>query len=298
MTRREERWDRETKQRARLRTNGHDALTCPVCGERGFKHLAGHVVRRHKMSLESFLIAYPGYPTVSPTARLVYAAILEDRQTVAGFERHWTRERCVAAIRRFARRNGRAPQQRDFKRMAVPEKAPARAKGGYVPRRKTYPHPSTVVNIFGSFDVAVGEAGLVPEPRVLQTCRRGHPWVDPKVGSDGRRECRRCAQDAEIARAGARPEVQCPMCGRSGFRMLAMHLKKSHGLSLEEAVKTFPQILDGGTCRNGHPLRDTTFVDHEPRCTSCKRDSDARYYQGHRMSVRARQAAYRQAQGV
>jgi len=73
----------------------------------------------------------------------------------------WTRKTIAAAIQRFATRYGRAPAATDFSpAMARRHRQEWRAARFY--EDGDYPSRSTVVDVFGSWSVAVETAGLTP----------------------------------------------------------------------------------------------------------------------------------------
>lgn len=290
MDERERKRDRQTKERSRIRTNGDDALDCPICGERAFRNLGLHVTRVHGLSCETFRERYPGRILESPTLTAIRADITRDRNDARGWVLHWTTERCVAAIRRFYRRNGRPPTINDLERLSRPGPA------GFTRRRKTYPTPRTIQKRFGSFNAGVEAAGLVPLPRgglVQEACMHGHSVEDTIVRSDGRRECGPCARRRDRVLRGAADETFCSLCGATAFRMLSMHLRRAHGLSLEDAARLHPGVLEGGTCRNGHPLTLSKTLGAQMVCVACKREGGKRHYAKHRERIRAQQNASR-----
>jgi hypothetical protein len=61
----------------------------------------------------------------------------------------WTEDRIISALQAWARwHDGRPPRQEDWRRVGV-----------------DHPSSTTVKNRFGSWNVAIGRAGLVPLPR-------------------------------------------------------------------------------------------------------------------------------------
>jgi len=144
-----------------------------------------------------------GEPTRSYQARLCDACRPEHQSGVGldlwvdrHGEPHWTHERIIALIRRWARQRKRPPAQHEWRK-----------------RDGEWPTAETVRDLFGTWNAAIAAAGLTPrEPgkrrsfKGRKRCRNGHPWK-PLLRSDGYEECSECARE-KVRRYRARKKVK------------------------------------------------------------------------------------------
>jgi hypothetical protein len=176
-------------------------VECLICGDR-MRTLATHLPRRHGVSSAEYLRRYPGAALISEELRAIRRDLALDR----GWARYWTRARIRAALKRDAKRRGRAPREREWRT----RRGRPRADGTKAPARSR-PTAPIVLREYGSWEAALKDAGLTPSNgrTALHThCKRGHPLTADNVYErDGRRVCRICHL-ARQARYNARTRAK------------------------------------------------------------------------------------------
>jgi len=185
-----------------------DPVRCGICG--ALLTVIGTHLRVHGIDLATYKRQYPGAPTVSPSFRRGGVDIYADRLVLSPEDaQYWTRERIVQAIREWAKRTGKPPGARQWRK-------PISCKGWKIgdPVQHHRPSMARVIQVFGSWSAAIAAAGFKPRPGGYQRdidyrprprpthCKRGHPLRGKNlyIRKEGYYQCRTCHRERQLRR--------------------------------------------------------------------------------------------------
>ena len=183
-------WWRKDRQRWTCLVAKHDqshlpsseTVTCAICGAVR-RTLRGHIGPLHGLTPSQYQQLY-GEDPIGENLR----GYMRDNHLDHFGGVRWTQERILAAIRQFAKANGRPPKAKEWQRAG-------RALTKAHETRRSYPSCLTVVSAFGTWNAAIEAAGLAPRGvggaghDHRTHCRKGHnDWYVRA----GRRWCRPC----------------------------------------------------------------------------------------------------------
>jgi hypothetical protein len=171
----------------RLATPLHDdAVECLVCRDEGktarlFNSVGDHL-KKHGMTAREYRRRYPTAPTASGTTRGYFQDLEFDRGCTPKGHCHWTPDQIIVALKGDARRRGKPPTMREWRRPS-----------------KSRPSARSAQRYFGSWNAALRAAGLPTRKggghlgvRVSH-CRRGHKFTpENTLPQPGGRQCRTC----------------------------------------------------------------------------------------------------------
>lgn len=141
--------------------------TCPVCGERPVEH-SGERTGGGPMCGRCYDAAWRRRAGYAPRGSDEDSAIRRELWIDQHGQPHWTPERIILAMHRWARRHdGRPPGYRDW------VLSPRRNKSSW--GRRSWPSAEMVRKVFGTWNAAIEAAGFAPRPP------GGLPWTRDTV---------------------------------------------------------------------------------------------------------------------